>query len=195
MSKGRIELIHGPMFSGKSTELKRRINRYIIPYKNIVIFKNKIDTRFDPDHVITHNKEILTNVIHILCSTIKEGFDKYLSTYGIPDIVGIDEGQFFPDLVNTCESLANSDIIVIIAMLDGKWNRCPWIGNEILKDHNYLPLYHIYSIADQSIKLYAFCNICKKENAPFSKNIKSQNDVELGGSEKYMAVCRTCYYL
>lgn len=98
-------------------------------------------------------------------------------------MIGIDEGQFFPDLIDFCESFANSGKIVVVAALDGTYQRKAF--GEIM---NLVPL------AENVIKLNAICMRCFK-NASFTKRISDEKAVEIiGGTDKYMSVCRQCYH-
>ena len=100
------------------------------------------------------------------------------------DVIGIDEGQFFPDIVSFCERMANQGKIVIVAALDGTFLR-EGFGNVL----NLLP------VAEQVTKLNAICHHCMRD-AAFTKRIGTEKEIELiGGSDKYVAVCRACYSL
>jgi len=196
---GSVELVCGPMFSGKTSELMRRVKRYSIPYENILIIKKiNLDSRYSQDYISSHDQDVLDKMT-FNCDTVMEGYQKYLSYRNNipPDVIGIDEGQFFPDLVDSCESIANKGTIVIVAMLDGKFDRTMWIGNETEHELVYRPIYEIFSIADKVDKLLAVCNICKSTDAPFTKYIANgdHGEVDMGGIEKYNAVCRKCFFL
>ena len=98
------------------------------------------------------------------------------------DVVAIDEGQFFPDIVEISEKLANEGIVVIIAALDGTFQRKPF-GNIL----NLVPLAEIVT------KLSAVCIDCGKE-AAFTRRMIDSLEVELiGGEETYKPVCRACF--
>jgi len=200
-TKGEIKVIAGCMFSGKSNELMNRISRAsIISGIKILLLISGRDTRNNTEFIQTHdgNRKLL-QIPRISCLTVSEGIDKYIKQNTcLPNMVAIDEGQFFPDLVESSEILANKGILVIIAMLDGKADRTPWIGNECGPGiENNRPITDIYSIADNYIKLYASCSYCGND-APYSKlkcsESSQQGVVLIGGSEKYVAVCRRCYF-
>ena len=98
------------------------------------------------------------------------------------DVVAVDEGQFFSDIVEFCEDLANSGAIVLVAALDGTFQRKPF-GNIV----NLLP------IAEKVTKLTAVCVYCSKE-AAFTKRVVDSEEVELiGGEDEYKPVCRGCF--
>jgi len=89
---GRIELIYGPMFSGKSTELLRRIKRFMIAKKHCAVVKYKFDTRYAEEEMATHDKQLIKAIPTTLLADVYSKLQKY-------EVVGIDEGQFFPDVI------------------------------------------------------------------------------------------------
>jgi len=175
-NRGQIQLILGPMFSGKSTELIRRLKRYQVAQYEVMIVKYAKDQRYDEKGIATHCGQTLPAVS---ANKLEELGDKSREY----DVIGIDEGQFFPDVVEWCEEMANRGKIVLIAALDGTFQRRPF--QNIL---NLVPL------AEDVTKLQAVCMSCFKD-AAFSKRISNEDGVEvIGGADKYMAVCRHCYY-
>ena len=88
---GHIELIIGPMFSGKSTELQRRIRRHLIAKHDCVVVKHSRDTRYSVDSMATHDKQLISAISTTSLDDIYEELSKH-------DIIGIDEGQFFPEV-------------------------------------------------------------------------------------------------
>jgi len=91
-SEGHIELIVGPMFSGKSTELQRRIKRHIIAKRDCLVVKHHKDTRYSVDEMATHDHRFIKATATAVLNTVYES----LLTH---DVIGIDEGQFFPDVM------------------------------------------------------------------------------------------------
>lgn len=172
---GSISLILGPMFSGKTTELIRNIKRYSIANKKCIIYKHEMDNRYDNDKITTHdNVKWDAKCYNNLLNLLEESMEY--------DIIGIDEGQFFPDIVAFSEKLASCGKIIIIAALDADYKRNPF--GRIL---DLIPL------SENIIKLKAICGYCKND-ASFTKRLIFSEKIELiGGSEIYMAVCRTCY--
>jgi len=179
--KGSIELILGPMFSGKSTELMRRLKRYQVAQYKVMIVKYAKDVRYDEEGIATHCGMKITATVsatrleHITNNIVKEDYD----------VIGIDEGQFFPDVVSWSEKMANEGKVVLVAALDGTFQRKPF--GDIL---SLIPL------AEDVTKLKAVCMNCFEE-AAFSKRITSDDEgkVEvIGGADKYMAVCRACFH-
>jgi len=178
INNGEIQVIFGSMFSGKSTELIRRLKRYQIARRSCLIVKYSNDSRTDKNAIYTHDNQMLTAI-----STIKL-FDLYERiSENKYDVIGIDEGQFFIDCVEFCEKMANEGKIVIVAALDATYQRKEF--GDILK---------LVPLAENVIKLNSVCIICSGIGS-FSKRITNEKDVEvIGGSEKYMAVCRKCFF-
>lgn len=174
-----LELIIGPMFSGKSTEIIKRANLLIKNNNKILIIKPILDNRYNENKITSHNLECID------CRTISKLNDITDDEINSIDTLIIDEGQFFDDLFQMVTKwLNNNSINIIIAGLDGDFKQNP-IG-QIL---NLIPL------SDECIKLKSVCNRCNnKTPAPFTHRINSSNSIILiGGSESYIPVCRKHY--
>ena len=118
---GWIELIIGPMYSGKTTELSRRIKRYTHADKRAVLVKSALDKRFsEGGAVVTHDGQAYPSLVK---ESLLPAFSELVSNY---DVVGIDEGQFFPDVAEFAEAAANAGKIVVVAALDGDFRRNPF---------------------------------------------------------------------
>lgn len=174
-----LELIIGPMFSGKSTEIIKHVRLLKLINKKILIVKPKIDDRYIEGKITSHNFESVD------CKIINNLND--ISDSEINDIntLIIDEGQFFNDLYETVYRWLNIFTInIIVAGLDGDFQRKP-IG-QIL---NLIPL------SNKCIKLNSVCNICKDgTEAPFTyRHTESKETILIGGSETYIPVCRKHY--
>lgn len=175
-SRGQIQIIFGPMFSGKTTELMRRLKRYQIAKHKCLIIKYANDNRYDSDGIATHDRQVLPAVAAMDLKDLKSKADEYT-------VIGIDEGQFFPDTVEFAEEMANRGKTVIVAALDGTFQRSGF-GNIL----SLVPL------AESVVKLTAVCMICFEE-ASYTKRTSAETSVEvIGGSEKYIATCRKCYF-
>jgi thymidine kinase len=172
---GRIELIIGPMFAGKSTELIRRVRRYSRTRKKCLVIKYKADTRYSVESVSTHDR-----VEHRAesCTELKE-VDHLIDEV---DVVAIDEGQFFPDLLSFADRVANSGRIVIIACLDADFLRAPF-GDVC----NLVPR------AELITKLTAVCNRCTADAAFTLRTTNATQQALIGGAEMYEPVCRSCH--
>lgn len=174
-SKGQIQVIFGPMFSGKTTELIRRLKRYQIANHQCLIIKYAHDTRYTSNGLATHDRQTLSAVSTTELSSLKNEAEAY-------SVIGIDEGQFFPDTVTFSEEMANKGKIVIVAALDGTYQRKGF--GDILQ---------LVPLAESVIKLTAVCMLCFEE-ASYTKRIGNETELEvIGGTDKYMAVCRNCY--
>jgi len=176
---GNLEIIIGPMFSGKSTEIIRKIRLLQKIDKKILVVKPAIDNRYTTDKITSHNYESVDCTVVNCLNEIEQELIK------AHDTVVIDEGQFFSDLVETVDFwLKNYPIDIIVAGLDGDFQQKP-IGNIL----NLIPL------SNKCIKLNSLCNACKDgTEAPFSfRLVQSKEAVLVGGSDKYMPLCRTHY--
>jgi len=174
--RGKIQVIFGPMFSGKSTELIRRMKRYQIANYSCLVAKYDKDDRYDQDGIATHDRQTLG--AQISANELMPMFDHAQKF----DVVGVDEGQFFPDIVEFCEKLADGGTVVVVAALDGTYLR-QGFGNIL----NLVPL------AESVVKLTAVCMTCYAD-ASFTKRKGCEKEVEvIGGADKYLAVCRSCY--
>lgn len=180
--KGQIQVILGPMFSGKTTELMRRLKRYQFANHKVLIVKYQKDTRYDKGaNIATHDDQKMSAVSCLSLSFLLES-DTCIDINNY-SVIGIDEGQFFPDTVSFTERMANEGKTVIVAALDGSYQRTGF--GDIL---NLIPL------SESVIKLTAVCMMCFDE-ASFTKRIGNEKELEvIGGAEKYMAVCRRCYF-
>ena len=174
--EGRIELIVGPMFSGKSTRLIGVIRKFTYKAKKTIMVKYFADKRFtEKSEVVTHD---LLKYDSIECKNLREHLDK-LKNY---DIIGIDEGQFFPDLAEVCEELALMKKTVIIAALNGDFRMEPFpvIAKIIPK-------------ADKIKLLKAYCFNCHKDARFTLRIVQSNETVLIGAGEAYKPACRECH--
>lgn len=174
-TRGQIQVILGPMFSGKSTELMRRVRRFQIAQYKCLVIKYAKDTRYS-SNFSTHDR----NTMEALPACRLQDVIPYAQDVAV---IGIDEGQFFPDIVEFCEARANEGKTVIVAALDGTFQRKAF--GDIL---NLVPL------AESVVKLTAVCMQCFRE-ASYTKRLGVEKEVEvIGGADKYHSVCRPCYF-
>ncbi|XP_072339694.1 thymidine kinase, cytosolic [Scyliorhinus torazame] len=174
--KGQIQIIFGPMFSGKSTELMRRVRRFQIAQYDCLVVKYAKDTRYSKEDLATHDKLTMQAVPATKLSEVFQEAEK-------SSVIGIDEGQFFPDCVEFAEEMANRGKTVIVAALDGTFQRKAF-GNIL----NLVPL------AESVVKLSAVCTKCYGE-AAYTKRLGAEQEVEvIGGTDMYRATCRSCYF-
>jgi thymidine kinase len=172
---GSIELIIGPMFAGKTTELLRCLKRHKISKKRCLLIKAEKDKRYSENNVSSHDAEQMTAI------TVNDLF-KIENTIFNYDVIGIDEGQFFSNIKEFSEYCANNGKIVIISALDGDYLKKPF--GQICE---MIPLCEFVK------KLSAICMKCHIKDAYFTKRICIGNELEIiGGTDKYIAICRQC---
>ena len=173
-----IEVICGPMFSGKTEELIRRLRRLQYAKVNFMLFKPTIDDRYDVINVTSHNKTSITSVPIQYASEITLHLNQNPSV----TTVAIDEVQFLnSDILDICSQLdVNYHIIVAGLDMDHK-------GNPFKVMQGFLP------IADRIKKLSAVCVKCGEDAKMSYKLSKDENIVDVGGSDKYEARCRKCW--
>ena len=174
--EGKIELILGPMFSGKSTRLIEQMRKYVYKAKKTIMVKYYADQRYsEKSEVVTHD---LVKYDSINCKLLRNSFEK-LKQY---DVIGIDEGQFFADLVEVCEELALMGKIILIAALNGDFRMEP-----------FPVIQRIIAKSDKIKLLKAYCFNCHKD-AKFSLRIVQSNEtVLIGAGEAYKPACRECH--
>lgn len=181
MCQGYLELIIGPMYAGKSTELIRNINKYKFLNEKMIAINHKINNRYGSEGISTHNNEIYDNCIILDKLSDFENSDKFNET----KIIIIEELQFFNDAYNTiikwCDKYNKK---VIAAGLDGDFQRDA-IGDVL----------RLIPHANKVLKINALCSICKDgTEAPFTRRIIASKDKTLVGSNDiYEAVCRKHY--
>ena len=174
---GWIEVIAGSMFSGKSEELIRRLNRARIARLNVQVFKPKIDNRYSVEEIASHSglKHMSIPVENSaqLLERVEDGVD----------VVGIDEGQFFDaGLIDAANELAQRGIRVIIAGLDQDYMGKPF---------GAMP--QLLSIAEFITKTHAICVVCGSTANYSQRTFESEELVVVGASGKYEARCRKCF--
>ena len=177
-NSGIIEVICGPMFSGKTEELIRRLVRAQIAKKTVHIYKHSTDNRYSEDYIVSHNKN------QIKCHSVNNT-DQIINLSKNIDIIGVDETQFFNEsIIDACNQLANDGKRIIIAGLDRDYKAIP-----------FGPMANLLAHADRITKLNAICMVCGNE-ASFSQRLTDDNSqILVGESEKYEARCRNCYEL
>jgi thymidine kinase len=177
---GRIEVVAGPMFAGKTEELLRRVRRAVIGGRSVRVFTHALDTRQGSGVVASH-----AGHEHPSHQVASAGEIADLVPEGT-DLVAIDEAHFFgAELVPAVEALAGRGVVVIVAGLDVTFAGRP-----------FEPLPSLMAVAERVDKLTAICTLCGEE-AVFHQRIEavSAGDTDLvaehvGGAEKYEARCR-----
>ena len=173
---GRIEVVCGSMFSGKTEELIRRMRRAMFAKQKVEIFKPAIDTRYSDEDVVSHDKHVIGSTPIGSAAEIMQ-----LST-GI-EVVGIDEAQFFDEgIVEVCNQLADRGVRVIVAGLDMDFQ-----GNP------FGPMPALCAIADEVTKVHAICVRCGSLAYVSHRLVNNDRQVLLGETAEYEPLCRECY--
>ena len=181
--KGKLEVVCGSMFSGKSEELIRRVKRSQLARLNVIVFKHSLDDRTTTEYVVSHSGNKVEAIPIENPSTILAVTEKDI------DVVGIDEVQFFTtDVISVICTLVDAGKRVIVAGLDLDFRGIP-----------FGPIPTLMAIADQVTKLKAICMVCGQE-AHFTQRIvngkpASYHDpiILVGAQENYQARCRSCH--
>ena len=174
--QGRIEVICGSMFSGKTEELIRRMKRARFAKQKVEIFKPAIDVRYSDEDVVSHDHNIIP-------STPIDSSDSILLLSSDTDVVGIDEAQFFDNrLPDVCNELANRGVRVIVAGLDMDYKVVP-----------FGPIPALCAIADDVTKVHAICVKCGALAYVSHRLVANDKRVLLGETEEYEPLCRDCY--
>jgi thymidine kinase len=171
---GWIEVIVGPMFSGKTEELIRRLRRAMYAKQRVAIFKPTIDTRYDAIEIVSHSK------LSIKARPIDEARAILDSDLEGVEVVGIDEAQFFSrDLVAVCQELADRGIRVIVAGLDMDYRGLP-----------FEPMPVLMAVAEFVTKALAICVVCGNPAGRSQRIVRESERVMLGATESYEPRCR-----
>lgn len=174
--RGRIEVVCGSMFSGKTEELIRRLKRAQFARQKVEIFKPSIDVRYSEDEVVSHDSNSIAS------TPIDHSAGILLLSSDI-DVVGIDEAQFFDlGLVEVCNELAERGVRVIIAGLDMDYKGVP-----------FGPMPNLMAIADEVTKVHAICVRCGDLAYVSHRTVKNDKRVLLGEKMEYEPLCRVCY--
>jgi thymidine kinase len=171
---GWIEVVVGSMFSGKTEELIRRLNRAHIAQRKVQAFKPVIDDRYDAVQIASHGGRTL----------MAQAVENLVELKGLlnddVEVIGIDEGQFLgPGLVELCEELANRGKRVVVAGLDQDWKGQP-----------FEPMDRLMAVSESVTKVLAICMVCGNP-ANRSQRVVTGNDLfQVGAAEAYEARCR-----
>ena len=174
---GWIEVIVGSMFSGKSEELIRRLNRARIARQKLQVFKPHIDARYSVEEIASHSG------LKHLSVPVRSTQEMMGLVESDTQVVGIDEGQFFDmDLVNAVNLLARQGRRVIVAGLDQDYTGRP-----------FEPMPQLLSVAEFITKTHAICVKCGSTANYSQRTVESESRVEVGAADKYEARCRKCF--
>jgi thymidine kinase len=166
-----LNLIIGPMFSGKTTELLRIAKRLQSINLNVLLLNYFEDIRYSNSEMSTHDKNGLP------CTFVK---DLNSINYENYDIICINEAQFFENLVVFCKNALNKNKSIYVCGLDGDY-----------KQEKFGEILDLIPLSDSITKLHAFCTICKDgTHAHFTKRITDSNKQKLIGTDEHIPVCR-----
>ncbi len=177
---GKLDLIIGCMFSGKSTELIRRINREQITNEKILIVNHVIDSRYGDNIISTHDRG---NKVAMCIDYLGKLWN--IKNYKDSDVIFIEEAQFFPDLFDfVTKSVDRDNKRITVCGLDGDFKREPF--EQVLK---------LIPYCDTITKLSALCKKCNNGNlANFTCRLSDSQEKEVvGGSQEYIPLCRRHY--
>ena len=174
---GWIEVVCGSMFSGKTEELLRRIKRARLARQPLVLFKPRVDNRYDEVKVVSHEG---LNADAVPVASAEELLAR------MPNeavVAGIDEVQFFDDaIVGAAETLASRGVRVIVAGLDQDWRGQP-----------FGPVPALMAVAEYVTKLHAVCARCGGAATRSQRLVASEGQLFVGGAAEYEARCRACF--
>lgn len=184
-NSGSLEIILGPMFSGKTSYLLRELNIYSVLGLKVLYINSSFDTR-STLAFSTHNPTIKS--IGNIDSVYGSNLQQFVSLFSKYDVIGIDEAQFFPDIKGVVLDLVEKENKrVLVAGLVSNFRR------EIFGEIIYLITY-----CDSIIKLSSFCKVCSENRvirqAHFTcKTITDTDIIDVGSGDKYLPLCRPCY--
>lgn len=174
---GWIEVICGPMFSGKTEELIRRLKLAQIAKQRTQIFKPVMDDRYDARFITSHSEQ------KSACQTVKEAKEILDAIGDTTRVVAVDEAQFFSrELIQVCEKMANRGLRVIVAGLDQDY-----LGNP------FGPMSELLAVAESILKLKAVCMVCGGPATRSQRLTPETGQVVVGSGERYEARCRACF--
>jgi thymidine kinase len=174
---GWIEVIVGPMFSGKSEELIRRLRRAEIARKKVQIFKPLIDDRYSKNGIVSHSG------LEIQSDPVKDANEIINKINILTEVVGIDEGQFLGEsLVLVCQKLAEAGKRVIVSGLD-----MDYLGRP------FEPMPRLLILAEEITKLLAICIRCGNPAVHTQRLVHSDELIVVGAKGLYEARCRRCF--
>ncbi len=174
---GWIEVICGPMFSGKSEELMRRLRRAMIARKRVQVFKPVIDTRYSADEIVSHGD------IRMKSEVVKDASEILSRLDWRTQVVGVDESNFFgPELVDIASQLADTGKQVIIAGLDTDYMGRPFV-----------PMPTLLTLAESITKTLAICMRCGNPAKHTQRLVESDDLIVVGAAGMYEARCRRCF--
>jgi thymidine kinase len=174
---GWIEVVCGPMFSGKSEELIRRLRRAKIARKRVEVFKPVLDNRYSDDEIVSHGDQRMKSTVVSSAKEILNQIDRRAQ------VIGVDESNFFgPELVDVATHLADMGKQVIVAGLD-----TDYLGRP------FSPMPELLCLAESITKTLAICMRCGNPAKHTQRLVESSDLIVVGASGMYEARCRRCF--
>ena len=174
---GWIEVVVGPMFSGKSEELIRRLRRAEIGKQRVQIFKPVIDQRYAKNGIVSHSG------LEIASELVKNGSEILEKVAPRTEVIGVDEAQFLGEsVVEACTKLADLGKRVIVAGLDTDFMGRP-----------FEPMPRLLAVAEEITKLLAICMRCGNPAVHTQRLVASDELIVVGAGGMYEARCRRCF--
>jgi thymidine kinase len=176
-SLGWIEVVCGPMFSGKSEELIRRLRRAEIARQRVQIFKPGIDQRYAANHIVSHSE------LKIRSEGVRDAGELMARVEVRTEVIGIDEAQFLgAELVDAVVRLADMGKRIVIAGLD-----TDYLGRP------FHPVPELLAVADEITKTLAICMQCGNPAKHTQRLVASEDLIVVGAAGMYEARCRRCF--
>jgi thymidine kinase len=187
--KGSLEVICGPMFSGKSEELIRRMKRVEISGKKFLLFKPAIDDRYDASHVVSHDQRVHAAIMTGVDSSAIREIETLVEREN-PDVIAFDEGCFYDNgIIKPVMKWVSQGRRVIVAGLDTTFRGEP-----------FGPMGDLLAHADHVDKLKAICMKCRNNEAVMTQRLVngkpakySDPTIVVGSFDSYEARCRNCH--
>lgn len=171
---GQLQVIIGPMFSGKTSELIRRIQRFHLACYRCLIIKHTFDNKVSTTSTVPIESHDGNSLPAILASNLKD-VDKFIQDF---EVIGIDEGHLFSDLDGFCEKNCDDGKTVIVSGLDSR------------ESETFPQILRLIPLAESVTKLTSICMACADE-APFTKSIPPEKLVS--EQKRYMSLCGHCF--
>ena len=174
---GWVEVVCGPMFSGKSEELIRRLRRAMIARRRVQVFKPSLDVRYSQNEIVSHADARMKSEV------VEDAGQILLLTDPRTQVIGIDEANFLgPGLVEVTQRLADSGKQVIVAGLDTDYMGRP-----------FAPIPDLLCLAESITKTLAICMRCGNPAKHTQRLVESDDLIVVGASGMYEARCRRCF--
>lgn len=177
-----ITFITGPMFAGKTTRLFDELTKYIDAGGNkddCLLIKHSFDTRYSNEYVISHDCKYCSYVKNIIMTDVNTDFAISLANY---KWIGIDEGQFYNNLIGFCKIVSSHASIYISGLMS--------TSNQEL----FNPIRQLLPHVDNIVMLHASCALCKDKAIYTIKKNENGDEILIGGDDIYQSLCRKCYF-